>query len=167
MQFLTAMVIFLLLLSWFRFFWWRFNVWGELSAIVLGLPASILVWFVLDFQNPERPVWQGLGLLFGLSFLILITVTLLTPPESRDTLKRFYDRCRPPGFWGPVCEGISPMTRSSSLRKLVFDSSLGTLSCLGLVLATNAVFVWDWTRVLLGTALSVVLGGCLVARILD
>jgi len=57
-----AMVIFLLPLSFFRFLWWRFNVWGELAAVVLGLPLSILVWFGLDFQNPARyPMWQGLG----------------------------------------------------------------------------------------------------------
>ena len=47
-------------------------------------------------------MWQGLGLLFGLSFVVLIGVTLLTPAESPETLKRFYERCRPPGFWGPV-----------------------------------------------------------------
>jgi Na+/proline symporter len=65
----AAMVIFLLPLSFFRFFWWRFNVWGELAAIILGLPLSILVWFVLNFQNSAKhPMWQGLGLLFGLSF---------------------------------------------------------------------------------------------------
>ena len=34
----SAMVIFLLPLAWFRFFWWRFNVWGELAAVILGLP---------------------------------------------------------------------------------------------------------------------------------
>ena len=46
--------MFFLPLSVFRFFWWRFNVWGELAAIVLGLPLSILVWFILDFQTPRR-----------------------------------------------------------------------------------------------------------------
>jgi SSS family solute:Na+ symporter len=68
----STMVIFLLPLSFLRFFWWRFNIWGELSAVVLGLPLSIFVWFVLDFQNSAtHPMWQGLGLLFGLSFLVL------------------------------------------------------------------------------------------------
>lgn len=32
----SVMVIFILPLSWLRFFWWRFNVWGELAAIILG-----------------------------------------------------------------------------------------------------------------------------------
>ena len=65
----SAMVLFLLPLSWFRFFWWRFNVWGELAAILLGLPLSILIWFGPGFQG--RPMWQRLGLLFGLSFVVL------------------------------------------------------------------------------------------------
>ena len=47
----SAMVIFLLPLAWLRFFWWRFNVWGELAAIVLGLPVSIAVWFVLGYES--------------------------------------------------------------------------------------------------------------------
>src|SRR5690606_6851692 len=78
----SAMVMFLLPLSWLRFFWWRFNVWGELAAVVLGLPLAILVWFVLDFKS--QPIWQGLGLLLSLSVVVLIVVTLLTPPESKE-----------------------------------------------------------------------------------
>ncbi|MBN1490874.1 MAG: sodium:solute symporter [Phycisphaerae bacterium] len=164
----SAMVIFLLPLSWLRFFWWRFNVWGELAAIVLGLPLSILVWFVLDFQDPERPMWQGLGLLFGLSFIVLFTVTLLTPPESRETLKRFYARCRPPGFWGPIAREIGePVGEIMPTRRLAFDAALGVFACLGLVLATNAVFVLDWTRTLAGAAMAGVLGTWLISRMLD
>jgi SSS family solute:Na+ symporter len=144
----SAMVIFLLPLSFFRFFWWRFNVWGELSAVVLGLPLSIFVWFVLDFQNTAtHPMWQGLGLLFGLSFLVLIIVSLVTPAESEETLRTFYERCRPPGFWGPIraVASLSPINLPTG-RAMIFNSALGVVACVGLVLATNAVFVRDWLR---------------------
>jgi Na+/proline symporter len=162
----SAMVIFLLPLSWFRFFWWRFNVWGELSAIVLGLPLSILVWFVLDFQS--RPMWQGLGLLFGLSFVVLIGVTLLTPPESRETLKRFYARCRPPGLWGPIrsevpLEDIGEPTAG----RMFVDSMLGIVASLGLVLGTNAIYVGDWKRFGVSLLICLVAGIWLLKRILD
>ena len=143
----SAMVIFLLPLAVFRFFWWRFNVWGELAAIVLGLPLSIFVWFVLDFQNSDaHPMWHGLGLLFGLSFVVLIAVTLVTPPESPETLRRFYERCRPPGFWGPVrsIDGCARPSKCQSTRSLFVNSVLGILACLSLVLATNALFVSAW-----------------------
>ena len=161
----SAMVIFLLPLAWFRFFWWRFNVWGELAAVVLGLPLSILVWFILDFQS--KPMWQGLGMLFGLSFLVLVTVTLLTPPESKETLKRFYSRCRPPGFWGPIRGEVPPdLGIERSQRRMWIDSLLGILACLGLVLATNAVYVGDWPRFGFSIALCGGLGFWLLRRIL-
>jgi len=159
------MVIFLLPLAWFRFFWWRFNVWGELAAIVLGLPLSIVVWFVLGFD--ERPMWQGLGMLFAMSFAVLLVVTLLTPPESKETLKRFYERCRPPGFWGPVRDQAAAVIDGEpTLGKLLFDSLLGILACLGLVLATNAIFVLDWLTFSAGAILCVALGAWLMTRIL-
>ncbi len=162
----NAMVIFFLPLACFRFFWWRFNVWGELAAILLGLPIEILVWFVLGYQ--EKPMWQGLGMLFVLSFVLLTIVTLLTPPESPETLKRFYKRCRPPGFWGPVRGDTDLAGRHDpSSARLVFDSILGILACLGLVLATNAVFVKDWPVMIGGLAAAVVLGGWLLARVLE
>lgn len=162
----SAMVIFLLPLAWFRFFWWRFNVWGEMAAVILGLPLSILIWFVLGFK--DRPLWQGLGLLFGASFVVLTLVTLATPPESKETLRRFYQRCRPPGFWRIVREpGSAGQSGGVSGAKLIFDSALGILSCLGLVLATNALFVGDWTRLGVGMGMCVVPGAWLVSRVFD
>jgi len=161
----SAMVIFLLPLAWFRFFWWRFNVWGELAAVVLGLPLSILIWFVLDFQS--KPMWQGLGLLFGMSIVALVTITLLTPPESKETLKEFYRRCRPPGFWKPVSRELTlPDTGEPGAGELMVDSLLGILASLGLVLATNAVFVGDWPRFFVSLALCAVAGIWLLRRIL-
>lgn len=165
----SAMVIFLLPLSFFRFFWWRFNVWGELAATVLGLPLSIIVWFGLDFQNSAaHPMWQGLGLLFALSFVVLIGVTLLTPAESDETLARFYARCRPPGFWGRI-RAHAGMTAPAAppIAPLIANSILGILACLGLVLATNAVFVGDWPRVLAGLAAALGLGAWLVRRMFE
>jgi Na+/proline symporter len=165
----SAMILFLLPLSFFRFFWWRFNVWGELAAVVLGLPLSVLVWFVLDFQNPAKhPMWQGLGLLFGLGLVVLVAVTLLTPAESTATLNAFYQRCRPPGLWRPVRRlGDAMDAGIPSTARLVINSLLGTLACLGLVLATNAIFVGDWLRVAGGLAAAGLLGAWLVQRMFD
>jgi Na+/proline symporter len=161
----SAMVVFLLPLAWFRFFWWRFNVWGELSAIILGLPLSIVVWFVLDFQH--APLWQGLGCLFGLSIAVLTTATLLTPPESMETLTRFYQRCHPPGLWGPVRRQIDLAALGEPPLKRIFgDSVLGILACLALVLATNALYVADWPRFWGSVIAGTILTGWLLKRIL-
>jgi hypothetical protein len=67
----SAMVIFLLPLSGLRFFWWRFNVWGELSAIalvflfliaVLPLDAAELPTnFSVSLPAKQRPFPEPLG----------------------------------------------------------------------------------------------------------
>ena len=165
----SAMVIFLLPLSFFRFFWWRFNVWGEMAAIVLGLPLSILVWFVLDYQNPAKhPMWQGLAILFGLSFLVLILITLLTPPEPKETLIGFYSCCRPPGLWGRIRKcSETAQTETPPLVPIFINSTLATLACLGLVLGTNALFVKDWSRVIWSLGGAGLLAIWLIRRIFE
>jgi SSS family solute:Na+ symporter len=161
----SVMVIFILPLSWLRFFWWRFNVWGELAAIILGLPLSILFWFVLGFEN--KPFWQSTGFLFLLSFFVLIIVTLITPPESEETLVRFYERCRPPGLWKRIrLRASAPAVAEPSLGHLVFDSILGIASCLGLVVLTNSLFAGSWILFALGTLGFVLFAFWLIKRIL-
>jgi SSS family solute:Na+ symporter len=147
----SVMVIFILPLSWLRFFWWRFNVWGELAAIVLGLPLAILFWFILGFQN--KPFWQSTGILFLLSILLLITVSLVTPPEAEATLIRFYERCRPPGLWKKIRAQASPPAESEpSLGHLLGNCALGVAACLGLVVMTNSLFSSSWKLLALGSA---------------
>lgn len=141
----SVMVIFILPLAWFRFFWWRFNVWGELAAIILGLPLSILLWFVLGFEH--RPFWQSTGLLFLLSLFLLVAIALATPPESEETLIRFYERCRPAGLWKKIRLQAKPSAEPEpTLGHLVQSSLLGILSCLGLVVMTNSLFSGQWLR---------------------
>jgi SSS family solute:Na+ symporter len=161
----SVMVIFILPLSWLRFFWWRFNVWGEIAALVLGLPLSVLFWFVLDFQN--KPFWWGTGILFLASLVILMTVSLLTKPESEETLVRFYERCRPPGAWRPVRNKARPgATDEPSLGHLAVDSAFGILACFGLVVATNSLFARTWAIFAAGLAGAAGFGLVLIKRIL-
>lgn len=161
----SVMVIFILPLSWFRFFWWRFNVWGELAAITLGLPLSILFWFVLGFEH--KPFWQSTGLLFFLSMILLVIVTVFTPPESEETLLRFYERCRPPGLWKKIRQKTGGRREiESSPGRLIFDSLLGIASCLGLVVMTNSFYSGEWLLVCLGILGFAVFGIWLMKRIL-
>jgi len=161
----SVMVIFILPLSWLRFFWWRFNVWGELAAFIFGLPLSILVWFVLGFEH--RPFWQGTGLLFLVSFATLLAVSLSTPPESREVLVRFYEKCHPPGWWKGIRElAHVPPNDDPPTSRLVADCVIGVAACFGLVLATNAVFARSWLTAGLGGATAAVFGGLLLHRVL-
>ena len=160
----SVMVIFLLPLSWLRFFWWRFNVWGELAAFVLGLPLSVFVWFILGYDR--RPFWIATGFLFLLSIVTLVAVALMTPPESKATLVNFYRKCRPPGLWKGIREEAGgDAAGEPTTGRLFIDCFIGVAACLGLVVATNAVFAGDWLRAAAGAGAFVTLGGLLLRRV--
>jgi Na+/proline symporter len=107
----TAVSVFMLPLGLLRWLWWRLNIWGEVVGFVLSGPLSYLIWFGLPPYLPafhSRPYWQAFLLLFGLGWGTILLCTLLTQPESREVLRRFYDLARPPGRWGPVAAEIRP-----------------------------------------------------------
>jgi Na+/proline symporter len=100
----AAMIAPALPLSWLRWFWWRFNVWGEVFGILISVPLSIVVWFVMGWK--DRPAWQPTLLLLGIGLVGSVLISLLTRPESDETLRRFYQRIRPPGAWGRIRRGL-------------------------------------------------------------
>jgi SSS family solute:Na+ symporter len=81
-----------------KWYWWRFNGFGYFWGMVAGIGAAM----ALPFAAP------GLSPLNSFPFILLIGLagcllgTLLTAPEDEETLKSFYRRVRPWGFWGPI-----------------------------------------------------------------
>ena len=163
----VAMVTFLLPLAWFRFFWWRFNVWGELAAVILGLPAAILVWFVFELKD-QSAITQGLGILglLLLSIVLLIIITLLTPAESQETLERFYRKCKPPGLWRKVREQAkNNISKNESNDDLFIKSIYGIGVCAFICITTNLAFIERWTMFSLSLLLSFIFGYLLLRKI--
>ncbi|MHB8095396.1 MAG: sodium:solute symporter family transporter [Candidatus Aminicenantales bacterium] len=156
----SVAVAFILPLSWLRFFWWRHNIRGEAAALFIGLPLSFLVWFPLGFADPSRhPFWHGFLLLFGLGWMTIVAVDLVTPPEDIEKLRKFYSLCRPPGFWGPVARSLNPGERKRVRRENerdLWEGILGTVFCFASVSALTAAF--GRRTVPLAVALSACLG---------
>jgi solute:Na+ symporter, SSS family len=159
----SVVVIFWLPLAYFRFFWPRFNVWGEMAATILGLPLTVLFWFILDFQH--KPIWQGTGMLFIIALSVISLITIITPPESDDTLKNFYMRCRPPAGWKKLRVKYPSLPgHDQTLRSQIFDCLLGIAACFGLSMATNAAFVANWMIIILGSCSAIGFGAWLIKR---
>jgi len=133
----SVVFAFILPLSWLRFFWWRLNIYGEAAALIIGLPLGYIVWFPLGFSNEQaHPFWQGFLLLFGLGLIVIVAITLLTPPERIETLREFYRRCRPPGWWKPALNELNADERREIRRETVAD----LIDCaLGIAFATSAI----------------------------
>ncbi|MEC4986460.1 MAG: sodium:solute symporter family protein [Oscillatoria sp. PMC 1068.18] len=82
-----------------RWFWWRVNAAAELAAMLGGFFVGLITTFFAGFNDIFADFGLRLLVISGTTAVLWITVMLLTPPESDDTLDEFYRRVRP-GGWG-------------------------------------------------------------------
>ena len=164
----SVVFAFILPLSWLRFFWWRLNIYGESAALILGLPLSYIVWFPLGFSNEQdHAFWEGFLLLFGLGAVTTIIVSLVTRPEPIETLREFHRRCRPPGLWGPVVDGLPSEARLAIRRETaadLVDCLLGVTCAAASIVAVVSPLGRHWTVFAVSSALLVVSGGLFMRR---
>jgi len=85
-----------------RWFWWRFNGVGFAVGTLAGVVASlsVAVWF------HDEPIYKTFFVLLGISTATSVGASFLTLPTDMETLKDFYCRIRPAGWWGPVKRAI-------------------------------------------------------------
>jgi solute:Na+ symporter, SSS family len=143
-----------------RWYWWRINAWSELAAMVASLITSITVQAVWGYDATD-PSGSGFAIVMlwtvGITTVVWLAVTLLTPPESEATLEAFYRRVRPGGpGWRRVAE------------RLGYGGDIipgGALSWLNWVAGLVAVFgtLYGTGQVLLGSTLRGVFGLALAA----
>ncbi|MFA5167286.1 MAG: sodium:solute symporter family protein [Candidatus Omnitrophota bacterium] len=109
-----------------RWIWHRINLWSEVAAIASSLVlAPILLFVFKDWDEGSRML-----VMLGASTMTMIFVTLITEQESREKLVCFYQKVRPPGFWGPVSVlcGEAAGVPFVQFRRSVLATALGGLS---------------------------------------
>ncbi|MBZ5695635.1 MAG: Na+:solute symporter [Acidobacteriia bacterium] len=106
-----------------RWYWWRINAWSEIAAMITALAVTLAFRGVVPFQGSEPSVFAKQTLLTTLvTTAVWVVVTLLTPPEPRDTLLRFYRRVRPDTFgWRPIAKFASDVVPQQDLARNLLD----------------------------------------------
>ena len=95
-----------------RWFWWRINAWSEIVAMFfsgfLSIAFSDLELFGLHIGYGDIlfgdsisegffPSWSKFLLVVLLTTIVWLVVTYATKPESKETLKKFYEKTQPGG----------------------------------------------------------------------
>ena len=77
-----------------RWFWFRINVYSELTAMIVSFLVALAFEFIIpnNFSVEEK-------LIIGVTITTIswLTVTMITPPSSMDTLQNFYKKIQPGG----------------------------------------------------------------------
>lgn len=116
-----------------RWFWWRINIWSEISAMIFsGLFTMIVQYTSIKEGMPEE--YHFLFVVLATTIVWLL-VTYLTPPESEETLKNYYNKIKPAGkYWNRF---KSETAQTEEINKN--DRSLGQ-NIASAILATLATF---------------------------
>ena len=131
-----------------RWFWWRINVWSELSAMVISFLVALWLAGGVDLRPLGLPValawpspdWNAsLELVVGVAITTAgwLTVTFLTRPTDGDTLRRFHERIQPlgPGWRGAGLE--TPPDPGDSLSAAFLAWFLGCVVVYGALFGTG------------------------------
>ncbi len=152
-----------------RWFWWRINAWSEVSAMISGFVVSLAlqIFWGLDKDQPRDFAWIMI-VTVSITTVVWLAVTMLTKPESQETLVAFYRRTHPSAAgWRPIAK-LAPEVRPSTDgmanlvdwiagcvliygvlfgagKLLLKDYATGSILMLA-GLAAGAVIYWDLSR---------------------
>ncbi|HET7106271.1 MAG TPA: sodium:solute symporter family protein [Candidatus Acidoferrum sp.] len=112
-----------------RWYWWRVNAWSEISAMAAALVTTLALhshslWMSLvgraaPFEGSDPVVFAKTTLCTtGVTTLVWLVVTLLTPAEPQQVLIDFYRKVRPDvRGWGPVARASGAIEPTRDLGK--------------------------------------------------
>jgi hypothetical protein len=72
-----------------------------------------------------------------------VLVAILGPQEDRETLRAFYLRVRPPGFWGPITQGcgVDPAEAPRRLARGLAATAAAAWSVFALLVGVGTALV--------------------------
>lgn len=148
-----------------KWYWWRINGYGYAAGMVAGIFFALVLGLPGD-ANPLlfslQALYQGLGLtvarvdalnafpvLFAICISVTILAALLTPADPMETLKTFYLKTRPWGFWGPVHRALetggTPVSRNTDFARDMINIAIGITWQTALMAAPVFLVIRDWT----------------------
>jgi len=92
-----------------RWYWWRLNGYGFAFGTIAGMVVAVLQ----KAFYPHIPEYWQFIVVSGSSLLVMVLVTLATPPTDENVLRDFYKRTRSFGFWGKIKNSIPESARKA------------------------------------------------------
>ena len=126
----------------FKWYWWRFNGFGYFYGMLVGIVVAIPMMFI--DMNPL----YGFPVLFAASIVGCLAGTLLTKADDMETLKVFYQRTRPWGFWKPVIEALQQeqpeLEANKGFKRDMLNVVVGIFWHTSLTAAPIFMVIKDW-----------------------
>ena len=115
-----------------RWFWWRINAYTEIVAMI----SSLIIAGYMNFGGLEIPGWLKIVYGAGITTIVWIIATYVTPPDDDETLQNFVNKINPggPGWKKYSSSGAS---ETWEVPKGILSMVLGCFSVYGLLLGVG------------------------------
>lgn len=145
-----------------RWFWWRINAWTEVSAMASSFAVAI-GFFIADKAGHAVDPNLALLVTVGITTLVWLAATLLTPPVDDRTLDAFYEKVRPAGpGWSRVRERTGSAPSPDSLPHSLLGWVFGLLAIYSALFGTGAYLYGNLKTGIVATAIFVASAAALV-----
>ena len=153
-----------------RWFWWRINAWGEITAMFVSGIVSILFnfgalgqqLFGTEEVTGMLPSWSKFPLVVFITTLAWVLVIYLTPSETEEVLSRFYKKTTPGGpGWKNIRNslknnGVEIVEGNWSVPQGILAMLLGCVFVYGCLFATGNWIYGNYTLAGIITLLALV-----------
>ncbi|WP_334078724.1 sodium:solute symporter family protein [Microbulbifer sp. M83] len=127
-----------------KWYWWRMNGFGYFYGMLAGLLVAIPMMF-----TDISPLYAFPGL-FALCLAVSTAGSLLTKADDIETLKTFYFRTRPWGFWKPVHQALlvehPDLKRNTECKRDLINCAVGLVWHTALTAAPIFMVIQRWTE---------------------
>lgn len=127
-----------------RWYWWRINAWSEITATIAPFIGYALSRFVFHWEFP-----QSFFLTVSFTTIAWIIVTFITSPTSPEKLRKFYERIKPEGFWGPIRTQFNLAPVKSSLGILFVAWISSVVMCYSILFLIGKLLFQEWESVMI------------------
>jgi hypothetical protein len=97
----------------------------------------------MDSDKPVEFAWLMI-LTVGATTLVWLATTLLTRPESEETLVAFYRRTRPPAGWGPIARLAPDVRVTRDAWASLFDWVCGCVMIYGALFGFGKILLKEY-----------------------
>ncbi len=118
-----------------RWLWWRMNAWAEIAAVLASTATAPVLLAQVD-QGALR-----LLIIAVVSTMAALCAIYWAGPEDSRQLARFYQKAKPPGFWGPVARQLGETEHRGPAR---LRKSLGAMFISGASLFCLLTGIGSW-----------------------
>lgn len=130
-----------------RWYWWRINAWSEIVATAAPF-VGYSVALAVGLKFPE-----SFFLTVGFTTVAWLVATFVTKPEKELTLRTFYERVQPTGFWGILSE--NGKNNYNNFRLLISWLS-ATVFVYAVLMLFGKLILHDWNESMLLGAIALV-----------